>query len=113
MNQVHFGFIGWCQEGTSDKIWGWLTTGAPLARREGEYDISLRDFGRDCYIFWGRRRGAMSFKKTKIDGAIRKLQESKVDSGYDRINIKQLTSMVPDFQERLEKRLLFKILMDQ
>jgi hypothetical protein len=96
MDGIKFHWIGWCQEGTSDKVWGFCSTGGTS----------------QCYAFWGRRGKALSFKKTTIWDADT-LSEKKEDSGYCPVTESQLREVWTTFDNDLQSRLCFAILADK
>ena len=101
-----FRFIGWNQEGTSDKIWGYFTVG------DDPTVPSWRQSSRTCYVFWGRRGKTPSFKKDVAHEA-RYLAYKKCDKGYDEIDEKKLREVWPDIDNVLEGRLAYAMLADK
>ena len=96
MEELEFHWIGWNQQGTSDKVWGYCSTG----------DTS------QCYVFWGRRGKALSFKKsTKWDAD--SLSDKKQDRGYRSVTEARLREVWTTFDDDLQGRLCFAILADR
>jgi len=96
MQDLEFHWIGWCQEGTSDKIWGYCSAGGTS----------------QCYIFWGRRGRSLSFKKsTKWDAD--SLGYKKQDRGYQSITEAQLREVWTTFENTMSSQLCFAILADK
>ena len=96
MDGIKFHWIGWCQEGTSDKVWGFSSTGGTS----------------QCYVFWGRRGKALSFKKTtKWDAD--DLSEKKQDKGYEPVSEDKLRQVWTTFDDDLQSRLCFAILANK
>jgi hypothetical protein len=96
MDGIKFHWIGWCQEGTSDKVWGFCSTSGAS----------------QCYVFWGRRGRALSFKKsTKWDAD--SLGFKKQDRGYRSVTEARLREVWTTFDDDLQSRLCFAILADR
>jgi hypothetical protein len=96
-------FIGWCNDGEHDKVWGVICLQAPPGTR-------LSDYGK-WVTFWGRRGAKL---QTKIQewayhdsiGAIQK----KMEKGYNIIDQSKLDEVYPDFQTDLEKTEVWALL---
>ena len=58
-------WVGWCKDGTSDKIWGYIRLNC------GTY-----------YNFWCKRGGVPRFKRHDDNWTVRELSRSKHDQGY-------------------------------
>lgn len=104
-----FKFIGWNQEGTSDKIWGYFL------RPGYEHGDSYRGWGdkdhlRNCCIFWGRRGKAMQFKADIVDYKLDNLKRSKLNKGYVAISEKRLLEIWPTFISEAEGKLMWEVL---
>jgi hypothetical protein len=86
--------IGWCKEGTSDKVWG------VICLREAETFWSKGKY----LTFWGRRGTKL---QTKIlEGNSREVQSSfgkKLRNGYTEVDKDRLYEVYPEFQQDLEK----------
>ena len=83
--------IGWCQEGTSDKVWGAVL----VSRKDSHYKI-----------FWGRRGRALQTKLTEpmLYAHIHDLHfRKKLDKGYQEVDRNKLDEVYPEFQADLEK----------
>lgn len=102
-----FVFIGWNQEGTSDKIWGYFLRPTPEA--EGRPWIT-KDWGHNCVIFWGRRGKAMQFKADVTGDDINKLRTSKLKKGYVKITRDRLLEIWPTFIQEAEEKLMWDVL---
>jgi len=96
MNELEFHWIGWNRQGTSDKVWGFCSTGGTS----------------QCYVFWGRRGRALSFKKSTIWDAD-SLGFKKQDRGYRSVTEAQLREVWTTFDDDLQSRLCFAILADK
>ena len=96
MNELEFPRIGWNRQCTSDKVWGFCSTGGTS----------------QCYIFWGRRGRALSFKKSTIWDAD-SLGFKKQDRGYRSVTEAQLREVWTTFDDDLQSRLCFAILADK
>ncbi len=96
MEELKFHWIGWNQQGTSDKVWGFCSAG----------DTS------QCYVFWGRRGKALSFKKATVWESY-SLSSKKRDRGYQPVTEAQLREVWTTFDDDLQSRLCFAILADR
>ena len=98
MNFEH-SMIGWCQEGTSDKVWGAVL----VSRKDSHYKISVYGI---WMIFWGRRGRALQTKLTEpmLYAHIHDLHfRKKLDKGYQEVDRNKLDEVYPEFQADLEK----------
>lgn len=90
MKYVH---IGWCKEGTADKVWG------VIQLTDNSY------WNRVKYAtFWGRRGAKL---QTKLwEGNAWDAKETflkKQDKGYRSVELDELNKVYPEFQQDLEK----------
>lgn len=92
---MDFKFIGWCKEGSHDKVW-----------------VSFATEG-NVYCAWGRRGGKLSFKCHGKDTVwstarhnINLLKQAKIKKGYKEVDEFVLFTLFPDFKERVEDELL-------
>ena len=100
-----FGFIGWCNEGTHDKIWGYFYRPTPNASV-----WASKDYGWNCCIFWARRGRAMQFKPDVTGYELDKLVDSKIKKGYEKISQPKLFEIWPSFITEAEGKLMWDIL---
>ena len=91
---IEYGFIGWCRENSSDKVWG---------------SIKLRD-GANSWddkiwvTFWGRRGKKLQTKIVTTDKwGMSKLEEAKERKGYVAIERGKLNEVYPEFEDDLKK----------
>jgi len=91
--ELSYKFIGWCKEGTSDKVWG-----------------AIQLEGRRAVTFWGRRGKALQTKLVNDDWDLSKLVDQKRRKGYCEVNRTGLDRVYPGFQEDLEKTAVWAIL---
>ena len=106
-----FVFIGWNQEGTSDKIWGYfLRPTDPKGGQNWPWNAPTKDNGWNCCIFWGRRGKAMSFKGDITGWELDKLAQSKIKKGYVRITEQKLLEIWPTFISEAEGKLMWEVL---
>ena len=97
---MKYEFIGWCREGTSDKVWGVI----PLQKFEfgqtGKY-----------VIFWGRRGNKLQTKVIEDSkwGISDKI-DSKKDRGYVEVDTTQLNELYPEFESDLSKTAMWAML---
>ena len=109
---IHFGFIGWSTEGTSDKIWGFFFR--PTA--ENVYNVYKSCWnpnrGQNVVVFWGRRGKAMQFKADVYGRNLEKLRDSKLDprKAYKEIDETKLMEIWPKFIEEAEAKLMWEVL---
>jgi hypothetical protein len=95
---MNYRFVGWCQNGKHDKVWG--SIGISNHSQENVY-----------MTFWGRRGGKL---KTKVSGwgewEMEKMIASKTNQGYRRVNPEELASVYEDFEADLKKTAVWAIL---
>jgi len=91
---MQYTHIGWCREGTSDKVWGAICL-----------SHSGSSYGDNKYVtFWGRRGAKLQTKI--VDGnnwTIYQMFRKKQDKGYEEVNKNKLDKVYPEFQQDLEK----------
>lgn len=90
-------FFGWCNIGTSDKIWGVIK-----AQRE-------------WITFWGGRTKKLSFKKSSEyagGDTLTKLIRSKEKKGYSNTTMVAMNALDSTFEVRFEEELVFCLLAD-
>ena len=96
---INYEFIGWCKEGTSDKVWGVIC----LHRIEG--------FHYKYLVFWGRRETKLqTVTQEKTHWDIRKLINKKQEKGYVEINTDRLDQVYPEFESDLEATTMWSLL---
>jgi hypothetical protein len=100
MNVVH---VGWCKDGTHDKVWGVISLADPSTHRPWDESKFV--------TFWGRRGKTL---RTKIETTtvyqVRQAFENKLDKGYREIKISDLETVYPEFRSDLEKTAIWSIL---
>lgn len=104
-----FGFIGWCQEGTSDKCWGYFYRPTDTNVQYAWARPTLR-MGWNCCIFWGRRGKAMQFKAGVTGYKLDKLVAEKKKKGYQQITSDRLIEIWPNFIPDAEAKLMWEVL---
>jgi hypothetical protein len=107
--KFEFGYIGWCKEGSHDKIWGYFYRPSPeyeAAKNTPVWSIPVRNV---C-VFWGRRGKALQFKANTTGYDLYRLEESKSKKGYTEINEKILTEIWTTFASEAELKLSFEVL---
>lgn len=95
--------VGWCKDGTHDKVWGVisLTDRSTLTRWDESKFVT----------FWGRRGKALRTKiETTSEYKIHQEFEKKLDKGYTKISVGRLEEVYPEFREDLEKTAVLSIL---
>ena len=100
-----FGFIGWCNEGNHDKIWGYFYRPTPNANT-----WTRKSSGWKCWVFWARRGKAMQFKSNVTGYELDKLVASKGKKGYIKISQPKLFEIWPSFITEAEGKLMWDIL---
>lgn len=108
MNYVH---IGWCNDGSSDKVWGIIQIGDDFDNREWS-DPKYYSYTNKYVTFWGRRGKKL---QTKIwegtpSGAEFEFNK-KLDKGYKQVNKNCLDRVYPEFEQDLEKTAFWATLM--
>jgi len=92
---MEYKWIGWMQEGNSDKVWGVITL-------VEEGDIWPTP-GKYC-TFWGRRGKKLQTKIVEgSDYEIRRLISKKTEKGYEVVAINKLNEVYPEFEDDLKK----------
>jgi hypothetical protein len=91
MNYVH---IGWCKQGTADKVWGAICL-----------SHSGTSYGDNKYVtFWGRRGAKLQTKIVEGNNwTINLMFIKKQDKGYQSVELDELNTVYPEFQQDLEK----------
>jgi len=96
---MNYFWIGHCQDGTSDKVWGLIK-------------LSDNQFYNDYAAFWGRRGKKLQTKIHKnIDHwTADKLSDKKIDGGYKPIDPSRLDLIYPEFEQDLEVTAVWALL---
>ena len=94
--ELTFHWIGWCTEGTSDKVWGYC----------GVADSP------QVYVFWARRGKRLRFKNDREINAWN-TQHQKRAKQYRQVNEQQLKQHWPNFEDDLSSDLCLSILSDK
>lgn len=97
-------YIGWCKEGTHDKIWGVIElekfsipTRTDPHWRMGKY-----------LTFWGRRGNKLRTKLVEgTDSTVYNMFREKVKEGYNSIELTRLNEVYPEFESDLETTALW------
>ena len=101
MNDIEFGWIGWCKDNVNnnDKVWCYFRVSDTW------------------YAGWGRRGKKLSFKNhgkgvyDEAPRALRKLKESKeCHKGYNEVDKFTLFAVFPYFEDSVNKELFVKTL---
>ena len=90
---MNFRFIGWCKQGSADKVWG---------------VINLIDD--QVLTVWGRRGAKLQTKVGPYDWGLHKLISKKEEKGYRSIDENELNQVYPEFQSDLEKTAIWATL---
>ena len=109
---IKYEHIGWCREGTSDKVWGVICL---TERIDTTFDprYGYQDGTPGKYvIFWGRRGKKL---QTKIfedtNWEIYKMFRKKLNKGYQEVDKQKLDEVYPEFETDLEKTATWAILL--
>ena len=95
-NPYKIKWVGWNNEGNSDKVWGWL---------------EMND-GRK-YCFWGRRGKTLQFKHHPHLDRLRNLEIQKEQrKGYKFVRPEDYDQLVKDFLDSVEVYCMTAILSD-
>lgn len=98
---MKYEFIGWCSEGSHDKVWGAIEIVAPEIF--GEWPSTTHIDGKYC-TFWGRRGKKLQTKIVEGDKwRIWALAELKRKKGYAEIEPDKLNEVYPEFEDDLKK----------
>ena len=97
---MNYKWIGWMQEGTSDKVWGVITLVEEFRPDRGDIWPTP---GKYC-TFWGRRGKKLQTKIVEemdyeVLGSIRK----KSNKGYEQVDLAKLNEVYPEFEDDLKK----------
>jgi hypothetical protein len=89
---MEYKFIGWCKDGTSDKVWVMI-------------QLSGDQWSGSYVTVWGRRGRALQHKVIQLGSnwEMEKLTNSKIKKGYNSIESDVLDQVYPEFAEDLEK----------
>lgn len=91
---MEFVWIGWCREGSSDKIWA-------VVQLEAMSDSWQT---RKYATIWGRRGKALQSKIFEGDyWSMMHKVDGKGSKGYSEISLSRLDTVYPEFQQDLEK----------
>lgn len=102
-----FGFIGWCKEGTSDKIWGYFYRPTDVSNNR----YITKHHGWNVCVFWGRRGKAMQFKPDHSGYDLEKLvREKQNKKNYVPISQGKLFEIWPTFIQEAEGKLMWEVL---
>ena len=99
---LDFRFIGWCKDGTHDKVWGVIF----LESRH----LALVYPEERVLVFWGRRGSKLQTKLDHNTNKLSRLIDSKRDKGYRQIDRDKLDQIYPEFQSDLEKTAVWAIM---
>ena len=104
MKYVH---IGWCREGTSDKVWGVIC----LKKQEYSQE-AMRWISAGKYLtFWGRRGAKLQTKLWEgTNWDANELFRKKQNKGYQSVSKSQLDEVYPGFDQDLEKTAVWEAL---
>lgn len=97
---IDYRFIGWCNDGKHDKVWGYIELNA----KSGTYG--------DYVVFWGRRGRALQTKIHRDTSywTMYKLSESKERKGYVSVDSNKLAEVYPEFEHDLEQTAILGVL---
>jgi hypothetical protein len=99
--------IGWCREGTSDKVWGVICLEETVRPYDSPQGIVEGSNGK-YLIFWGRRGKKLQTKLAHhdrywLDDCVEDMFRKKLNKGYQEVNKQKLDEVYPEFQQDLEK----------
>lgn len=99
----YFEWIGWCKEGSHDKIWA-------------VYILeTCTEWWGPCVVkyatIWGRRGKALQSKVFLSESASHNVKiNEKKRKGYTQLSIQELSQVYPEFEEDLEKAVFWAVL---
>jgi len=100
--------IGWCKEGSHDKVWGVI-----LLQENVDSEKQFWGWGGiNKYVtFWGRR-GAKLQTKLVEDSAykVSEMFRKKLNKGYEEVDKHGLDEVYPEFESDLEKTAIWATL---
>jgi len=109
---MNYAYIGWCREGTSDKVWGII-----LLREHEASHLKFHPFPNykpaynEYLSFWGRRGAKLQTKM--FSASIWEAEDmfrKKENKGYVNIPKSRLDEVYPNFQTDLEKTAMWAML---
>jgi len=96
---MNYYWIGHCQEGASDKVWGVIRLAAPLQH------------GEEFILVWGRRGKKLQAKiSANSDWYMDDVIQGKVKKGYNKIDNAKLNEVYPEFEKDLEQSAVWTLL---
>lgn len=105
---MNYKWIGWMQEGTSDKVWGVITLVEEVRPNRGDIWPTP---GKYC-TFWGRRGKKLQTKIVEgLDYEIYRSIAKKETKGYEGVDLAKLNEVYPEFEEDLAKTAVWASLM--
>jgi hypothetical protein len=118
---MRYAHIGWCQEGTHDKVWGVICleeTVRPCLAPDGCEELIIEGSPGKYLIFWGRRGKKLQTKlahhhRLWLDDCVEEMFWKKLDKGYKEVDKQQLDAVYPEFESDLEKTAMWALLQAQ
>jgi hypothetical protein len=113
---MRYAHIGWCQEGTHDKVWGVICLEETVRPCLTDWDIEEEKSTPGKYlVFWGRRGKKLQTKlahhhRLWLDDAVEEMFFFKLKKGYKQIDKSKLDTVYPEFEQDLEKTAIWAIL---
>lgn len=97
---MEYAHIGWCKTDTHDKVWGIIQLSSGNYPRDNKY-----------VTFWGRRGSKLQTKLWEgQDWDASKLFDMKLSRGYQSVDLDELNTVYPEFQQDLEKTAVWAML---
>ena len=112
---MRYAHIGWCQEGTHDKVWGVICLEEIVyATFDPGYGYINSTPGK-YLIFWGRRGKKLQTKLAHhnrywLNDYVENLFSKKLNKGYRKIDKSELDTVYPEFEQDLEKTAIWATL---
>ena len=100
---MEYKWIGWMQEGNSDKVWGVIQLIEAIHPVDSWKTGTLPSQGKYC-TFWGRRGKKLQTKI--VEGSnyeINKMICKKTEKGYEGVDMARLNEVYPEFEADLKK----------
>jgi hypothetical protein len=96
-------WIGWCREGTHDKVWG-------IIRLKSD---DVKWYAPCKFVtFWGRRGHKINYKiwNGTLNECNKQIGDKQRKSGYKEISQNRLHEVYPEFEQDLENTTIFAVL---
>lgn len=112
---MRYAHIGWCQEGTHDKVWGVICLEETVRTTFDPRYGYIKSIPGKYVIFWGRRGKKLQTKLAAndrhwLDHYVADMFSKKLNKGYREIDKSKLDTVYPEFEQDLEKTAIWAML---